>query len=543
MDTPRGSRRTYAGLSVIGSTRMSFRHVGDSVLQRSSASLSVPGGLIHDPALAGASQSPLPPPGLTARSGSADSSPRPRSLLPAVATPAPFSRRDDFAVPGIHAQASPPNETPDMARQRLQAEVQKRADQAGWLESLLKDVKDQAKRVQQRLTLARQDLAEWQLAAGRHKAPEAQPADRTAARPSASASLRQLEEQVSMLAWRHRELGPRQEQVAQMLQEARSQMAAAQEQLSAMGLVRAPDPAAPSSTPPASPRVSVSDASFDSARSSTLYFTPEGSIASDVASAAPSPEWWQGSVMQLQRQASELGWKARVLEDRLDAVEAEAAALAPAVDNATDEYHASESRIARALATGDAGSRARADTEQVRLYRHMIEMHQRAEQLDRSMDMLAAQLAAVRGDLDETRHQLAEVGGGVSARHPSPLSAAGSDARAELLETALPHGSAAVVRLAERAVRRSPRTVADRLRTFFKGRPKPLEGKRLNSFTQLAHADVMAVARQGNLWPDEAADLMCRAVTQGELGTTLTPEDRNQLLAALNRVQALLAAQ
>jgi hypothetical protein len=398
--------------------------------------------------------------------------------------------------------------------------VHKRTDLVGWLESWRKDVEDQAERVLQRLNQARQELA-----------------DRAAIPISTAAEwrqLNQLKEQVSMLQWRHGELGPRQQDAARVLQEERTLLAAAQDRLSAMGPAPAPPPPSPPSTP-------VSEASFATASAFTSYHTPEynpeGSIASDVASA----DLRQQRVAQLQRQASELGRRAQALEERLKAVTEESTELAPEVKKAEAQYKASEDRIAWALAEGDAGRRAGFETAQVRLYLHMDGLRQQAEGLGRSRDALAAQLDAVRGELNEARRQLAEAG--VSARHSSSSSSVWSETDVNLLEAALPHGGAAVARLAERAARRSPRTAGEQLRTFFQGRPKPLEGKRLESFMQLVHADVMTVARQANLPPQNAADLMRSAVTRGALGTALAQEDRSELLAALNRVQEHLAAQ
>jgi hypothetical protein len=125
------------------------------------------------------------------------------------------------------------SETADAAQQRLHAEMQKTADQVGWLVSLQQDVVDQADRVWLRLNQAQRDLAEKQ-----HPAVQA---------PGLAAGG-QIQEQVPMLAWRHHALGERQQEVAQMLQEARDHLAAVQGQLSALASCQAPAAAPPAPT-------------------------------------------------------------------------------------------------------------------------------------------------------------------------------------------------------------------------------------------------------------------------------------------------------
>lgn len=113
----------------------------------------------------------------------------------------------------------------------------------------------------------------------------------------------------------------------------------------------------------------------------------------------------------------------------------------------------------------------------------------------------------------------------------------------ELLVDALGGEGAAVARLAERAGRRTPRTLAGWLqRPFAKGAPKPLEGKRQDAFMQLVHSDVMKVAGHGEIPPLQAADLMLEAVECTALGANLTPPDREHLLASLRQLREELAA-
>jgi len=475
---------------------MSFRHAGRPGLQRPGASLSWPGSPVHVLTRTSASQGPLPPQGLATRCCSANSLPR-RLPLPAAAaagTAVPFSRSRDLAAPDSHTPSPPSDTAPDEALQRLQREVQERTDQVGWLESWRQDVKDQAERVLQRLNRARQELA-----------------DCTAAQPSTAAQLHrlsELKEQVSLLQWRHRQLGPRQQDAARILQEERAKLTAAQDRLSALGPAAAP----PSLSPPSTPS---SDASFATASAFTGYHTPEydpeGSIASDEASA----DLRQQSVAQLQRQASELGRQVQVQEERLTAAEETSTNWTGYFEAAAKAYQSTESRIAQALTHGDANRRTRLETAQVRLYQHMVDMRQQAVQGLRERDALAEQLAAVRRDLDEMRRQLAEEG-------------------VNLVAAALPLGSAAVARLAERAARRTPRSLAGWLRhPFSKGAPKPLEGKRQDAFMDLVRADVMKVARHANIPFEQAADLMSDGVQSTALGSSLTLPDRNHLLRSL----------
>jgi len=185
----------------------------------------------------GKTHAPQPPAGPTPWAGNADPSPCPWSRPPALATPgttAPFHRSREAAASRTAPATACPSETTDAAQQRLHAEVQKTADQVGWLVSLQQDVVDQAHRVWLRLNQAQRELMEKQ---------------HPAAQAPGLADLGKIQEQVSMLAWRHHALGERQQEVAQMLQEARDHLAAVQGQLGELASCQAPGaaPQAPTS--------------------------------------------------------------------------------------------------------------------------------------------------------------------------------------------------------------------------------------------------------------------------------------------------------
>lgn len=186
---------------------------------------------------AGKAHAPQPPAGPLPWAGTAEPSPCPWSRPPALATPgttAPFHRSREAAASRAGPMTARHGETTDAAQQRLHAEVQKTADQVGWLVSLQQDVVDQADRVWLRLNQAQRDLAEKQ-----HPAAQA---------PGLAAGG-QIQEQVSMLAWRHHALGERQQEVAQMLQEARDHLAAVQDQLRVLASCQAPAAAPQAPTP------------------------------------------------------------------------------------------------------------------------------------------------------------------------------------------------------------------------------------------------------------------------------------------------------
>lgn len=411
---------------------MKASNLAGSVLQR----FNMPPPADNPPGQAArTSQGPRPPSDLSLRSASTDLPPRARSPLPKLPVPSPT----------MATQPSLRSEAPDATGPRVQADLQKAADQVGWLSSLQKEVEDQTDRVLKRLIQAEKDLAGKPPAAG----------------------LRQLQEQADLLSWRHRALGERQQAVAQMLQEARHDLAQAQEQA------------------------------------------------------------------------------AQHLGHQLDALEDVAQLTATLRDQACSQHETAEDGIPQAMLAKDAGSVARLETESAKAHALMTTLQQRKDALDRSREALKAQFDAVQRDLAATRGHLAAAGGGAgetsNARSLLAASPASTSARlpdgADLLKAALPRGGAALARLAERAARSSPRTLADRLRATFQGRPKPMEGPRQDAFVRLVHADVMAVARQGRLQFSDAIDLMRSAVTGGQLGASLSQGDRQELLAALNAVE------
>lgn len=206
---------------------MKTSNLMESVLQRFNTPLP---GLNRVGRSARTLQVPRPPSDQSLRAGNADTLPHARSFPPARPTPGLT----------VATPSSLRSEAPDAARQRLHAAVLKAADQVGWLCSLQKDVEDQTTRVRDRLIEAEKELAGKQQAAGLRQQPEVRPAE-----------LRIIQEQVAMLSWWHDALGERQQEVAQTLQEARNNLAQAQQ--AAMAPPHAQDlPARPLA--PATPR-------------------------------------------------------------------------------------------------------------------------------------------------------------------------------------------------------------------------------------------------------------------------------------------------
>lgn len=377
-------------------------------------------------------QGPRPPSGLSLRSASPDLSPRARSPLP---------------QPGPAVATQPPvrGAAPDAVRPRVQADLQKAADEVGWQASRLKIIQDQATRVRNRLDQADKELAGKPPAEGR----------------------REIEELVKMLSCRHRLLLETEQSVAQRLQNARIDLAQAQAQA------------------------------------------------------------------------------VQHMEEELDALDDTANLVATLRDQASSQHDAAEDDIPHALLNKDAGALARLEAESAKAHAVMTDLQQREDALDQAREALTARLESMQRNLDATRKHLAAAGGGSgetsNARPQPPASPASTSAPLpsgeDLLKVALPHGGKALARLAERAARASPRTLADRLRATFQGRPKPMEGPRQDAFVRLVHADVRAVAEQGRLRLSEAIGLMRTAVTGGQLGASLSQNDRHELLTALNVVE------
>lgn len=499
-----------------------------------------------------------PPAELSLRASTANMPPRAHALPPALSTA------------GLTVTTQPPlrRETADAGPQHLHADVLKAADQVGWLSSLQKDVEDQTARVLNRLTQAQRELADKQRAAGPRQQSEIRPVEPAATAASTPAELRQIQEQVDMLSWRHRTLGERQQKVAQMLQEARNDLAQAQ---GAMVPPHTQDPparpvapeathatspavplpsspvATPFATPLTTPTATPLATPWASAHGSPPASRPASpqTQSASAASAAPATAPQPQRLARLARQARELEQAVRQLEGHLNGLKDRAQATAIELDHAKSQFETAEAGIPQAILEKDAGTRARLDTESAKAYAVMTALEQREAALDRSRETLTARLDSVQRDLAATHRQLAAAGGSVgetSVANPRPpaLSTATSarpDSDADLLSAALPHGGAALARLADRAARASPRTLKDRLRATFQGRPKPMEGPRQDAFVRLVHTDVMAVARQGMLHLGAAIDLMRTAVTRGELGPSLSQNDRDELLAALNVVE------
>lgn len=640
--------------------------VAGSSPQRSNVPWSEP-GQISPPA--STSQGPQAPPGLPSRSSrDLDAAARPRTPLPTLSAAASFSSDDGMASPGVRASPPRHEETQEAARQRLQAKVQTHAGEVKRLIPFQKIVMDQTRRVEQRLNRARQELAT------RYPEPEIQPADHTAAQALRSTGQQQAEEQVSLLEWRHRRLGERQQEAAQVLQSAREDLAAAQEQLSALGPPPVLSPPSPTLTPPESPRVSMpgsptslavshtrsgsaaSDATTASQpadprresparlqrRGSELgrdareldkgkqqrnasdgqitevpmeggprspahldkqdlaekgvpvarYRTPEkfadtqtrlsamdaadapvhpeqtaapptspatpsspsspvtprahaGSAAASGAAATDQPlDTPQESRARLQRQASELRREVQALEDRLDlkVKETDAKPLIARLNNVTKDCGESDKEITGALWRGGPGAQAHLDKENGRLHQKRLALQ---KELDSKLGPLPAQLQAAQQNLAAMQKLLDEmdrsVGEAASARPvprtPSYLPPADTDlspSDLDELAIALPRNGLALKRLTNRTKRRSPRPT---LSTLLRGRPQPLEGKRLEEFERQVAHDVMVVVQQSHLLPTVAANVMLHAVNTGELGSKLTQEDRDQFLSTLQHVR------
>lgn len=108
--------------------------------------------------------------------------------------------------------------------------------------------------------------------------------------------------------------------------------------------------------------------------------------------------------------------------------------------------------------------------------------------------------------------------------------------RQELLRTALPSGGAVMQRLKERAGRQHPTTNAEQWRARLKGPPQSMEGRRKEAFEARVRTDVLAVAKTGRMEPRLAAEAMHAAVLDGTLGQGILPQDRQLLLATLDRM-------
>jgi hypothetical protein len=477
---------------------------------------------------------------LSLRTGRADMPPRARSLPPALPTPSPTAER-----------------------QRLQAEVQKVTDQVGWLSSLRKDVEDQTARVRDRLTRAEQEWENKELA--NRQLGGKQPA---AAAASASAELRQIKEQVALLSWRYDQLGERQQAVAQMLEEARNDLVEAKGALArippptqnpptrplALAIPRATSPlASPVATPAATPFATPTPTPTASAHSSPASSRPmsrQSSSASAISTETDAAQQPQ-SPAGLTHRARELEQIAQELNDELDVLEGPAQMVDTLLEHAQSQVDTAEADMLEAILTQDRGLRARLDTQSAKAHAVMRSLEQSKEGFDRLLAPLTAQFDRVEHALETTRRQLAAaertVGETSNAHHLPSTLPTGSPARplddAGLLKAALPDGGAALARLADRSARSSPRTVKDRLRATIQGRPRPMEGPRQDAFIQLVEADVMAVARQGTLRLSDAVDLMRTSVTDGNLGASLSQNDKDELLAALNVVQVDRAQQ
>ncbi|MBW8831115.1 MAG: hypothetical protein JF606_17160 [Burkholderiales bacterium] len=108
--------------------------------------------------------------------------------------------------------------------------------------------------------------------------------------------------------------------------------------------------------------------------------------------------------------------------------------------------------------------------------------------------------------------------------------------RAQLVHSALPTGGAVMKRLKDRTARAHPTTRAEQWRACLNGRPKPLDGERMQAFGAMLHADVMALAETGKMERWMAAATMGEAVLDGILGQGIRPEDRQLLLDALGEM-------
>ncbi len=502
-----------------------------------------------------------PPEGLSLRASTASLPPRAQSrpLAPSTA---------GLTVATLLPERS---QAPEVVPQRLQADLQKATDQVGWLASLHKDVEDQTARVLSRLNLAEKELADRQGTAGLHPQSEIQPAEPAAA-GSTPAGLRQIRDQVNLLSWRHGALKERQQQVTRMLQEARNTLAQVQRAAAsvtpqhvparplATATPRAASPvtplpvspdATPSSTPFATPRTTPTVSPFATPGASP-HDSPAASRpaspqhrAPSAGSAAPAMASQPPRVARLEQQVRELEQAAQQLQGQLDRLDGRALPTATGLAQATSQFKAAEAGVSEAILNKDAGAQARFDLESAKAYALKTALQQREAADERSQELLTALLGSVERDLAAARQRLAAAGGPVGdapdasprspAVPPSPVARPMDDA--ELLKAAMPQGSAALARLAARAARASPRSLKDRLRATFQGRPKPMEGPRQDAFIKLVQADVMAVARHGERPVSAAIDLIRTAVTEGTLGAALPPNERGEWLAALNVVQ------
>lgn len=111
----------------------------------------------------------------------------------------------------------------------------------------------------------------------------------------------------------------------------------------------------------------------------------------------------------------------------------------------------------------------------------------------------------------------------------------------QLLHSALPHGGAAVTRLAGRARLQAPQSRRDRIRAPLQRAPRPLEGQLLERFSGMVRDDIAAIARKSGRPAPQAAELMQRALHTGALGASLPAEAREQLSRALDDARAHLA--
>jgi len=108
--------------------------------------------------------------------------------------------------------------------------------------------------------------------------------------------------------------------------------------------------------------------------------------------------------------------------------------------------------------------------------------------------------------------------------------------RTQPLPPSLPNGGAAMKRLRERAARQHPATRAEQWRARVHGTPKPIEGKRRETFEALVLADVLALAEVDKVELWEAADTIRAAIVKETLGQNILPEDRKLLLEVLDQI-------
>lgn len=229
--------------------------------------------------------------------------------------------------------------------------------------------------------------------------------------------------------------------------------------------------------------------------------------------------------------------QARVADDGIDALR--------------EKINKKEQAIATSLLPAPPGfppgrPTARLETESAQLHR---ELH--------SLQQAEAELPAARQELAQVRQRLQAAALCVQDAKTSAVPAPGAqdagpsalpthkptlgellaqesrEEQAQIVRTALQDGGAAMRRLSDRAARRHPRSIAERLR----GSPKPMDGQRLDAFKGLVRADVLALAKTGRIEPRLAAGMMRKAVEEGTLGKTVLPEDRQLLLSVLDQMQ------